>query len=188
VLTFLKNRRIPRVFALKMGNSCTDIKEVHSPPEESIMETRERKKQVKEAERACGETNPGAVDSVEVLQDLKGQPSEESSTKERKRDERYIFDITFNTRPLGIVVKSSSNGTCAYVTDRNVEENRAVENLPIKSKVLRVNGVDVEMLHINEITAIVSNESKMPLKISFCHPDGLSKSEASDPVVSAALK
>jgi len=100
------------------------------------------------------------------------------------RDEEYVFDITFSQRrPLGIVFNSGKDAVCAYVTVVNEEKNPALKGgkLPTLSKVLQVNGMDVEMMELEKIVDILIQEGKKPaLTITFCHPDGLGPDEVAD--------
>jgi len=110
---------------------------------------------------------------------------EVSPIKGPVRVEQYVFNITFLNRPLGIVVNSGKDSVCAYVTVVNEEKNPALKEgkLPLFSKLLQVNGIDVEMLELEKIVNIMIQESKKPaLTITFCHPDGLGPDEVPDMV------
>jgi len=124
----------------------------------------------------------GACDQVYSIEEVSNTNSEDSSTTYCKRDD-YVFDITFQKRPLGIILTSAFDGSCAYVTDIN-RQNEAVKNhkLPLYSKLLKVNGNDVELWNIVTITdVIVELAEDPPLTLTFCHPEGLRYDEIPDP-------
>jgi len=125
------------------------------------------------------------VEIAEDCQDLAEVQGEASPIKGPVRDEEYVFDIIFTNRPLGIVVNCGKDAVCAYVTVANQLKNPDLKDgkLPMFSKVLRVNGIEVEMLELDKIVEIMSRESKKPaLTITFCHPDGLGPDEVPDMV------
>jgi len=100
------------------------------------------------------------------------------------RDSKHVFSIIFKKKPLGIVLTSAIDGTSAYVTEVDGKKNKAVKNykLPLNSKLLKLNGKDVELDQIDDITeAIVESMKSMPLELTFCHPDGVNDNEFPDP-------
>jgi len=102
-----------------------------------------------------------------------------------ERDPQHIFTIKFKKKPLGIALTSSMKGFCAYVSEVNGKKNKAVKKnkLPLKSKLLKVNGKDIEMNKLDDITAaIVEGLIKLPMELTFCHPDGLGEEESAVPI------
>jgi len=136
-----------------------------------------------------------AVAAVEEDLEKEGEVSNEPEVKVVKeqtpipeepveRDPQHIFTIKFKKKPLGIALTSSIKGYCAYVSDVNGKKNRAVKKnkLPLKSKLLKVNGKDIEMNKLDDITKeIVEGLKKLPMELTFCHPDGLGEEETADP-------
>jgi len=113
-----------------------------------------------------------------------GVPEEESTPPAAQRKSKHIFEIVFLKKPLGVVLTSGCDGRCAYVTLANGTKNKAVKRnrLPVKSKLLLVNRRNVEMATIDKITRLIlENLDNMPLKLTFCHPDGLNDDEIADP-------
>jgi len=111
-----------------------------------------------------------------------GVPEDEPPVAQRKSE--HIFEIVFLKKPLGVVLTSGRDGRCAYVTRANGTKNKAVKRnkLPVKSKLLLVNRRHVEMATIDKITRLIlENLDNMPLKLTFCHPDGLNDDELADP-------
>jgi len=109
-----------------------------------------------------------------------GEPEEEKGPGKRNPD--HIFTITLKTRPFGVILTSNVDGICAYVTSTNPESNSAVETLPLKSKLLKVNDTEVELDDFASITSLIIEKSKeLPLVLTFCHPDGLAAGEEADP-------
>jgi len=100
-----------------------------------------------------------------------------------QRDPKYIFSITFETKPLGMDITSSEYGTCAYVTNVDEKKNKALENtkLPLNSKVIRVNGKGVEHDKFEDTLYLIKDcLGNLPLILTFCHPDGLNVDERPD--------
>jgi len=129
------------------------------------------------------DTTSGEEGQVELDNSLP-TPGEPSPGEVLPRDVKHIFDITFEKTPLGIVLTSSLDGSCAYVTNINEQKNEALNNgkLPKNSKLLRVNDEDVEFEKIYTILNVVTRDVKtLPLKLTFCHPDGLGDDEIPDP-------
>jgi len=139
----------------------------------------------------CGsaEPNPDAIDNVlsaEVNQNEKPPEMKDEATPPAplKRDPKHIISIVFKTQPLGLNFTSCSDGTSAYVTKAVAELNEAIADskLPLDSKVLTVNGADVELFEFDDIIKIIMDGLKtLPLEFTFCHPDGLSQNEVPDP-------
>jgi len=101
-----------------------------------------------------------------------------------ERDPTYLLTLKFENTPLGMVLTSAPNGQSAYVTEVKEEKNDAYKNdkLPLKSKLLKVNGKDIELDSIDDIThAIIEGIRSLPLELTFCHPDGLNEDEEPDP-------
>jgi len=127
---------------------------------------------------------------VEVSKEssLEGEPELKEDPPQKQlpiaRDSKHVFSIKFKKKPLGIVLTSATDGTSAYVTEVNRKKNKAVKNynLPLNSKLLKLNGKDVELDQIDDITeVIVESMNNMPLELTFCHPDGLNENEIPDP-------
>jgi len=141
------------------------------------------------------EEQPGAVEEdLEQEGEVSHEPevSNEPQVKEQtplpevsaERDPQHIFTIKFKKKPLGISLTSSIKGFCAYVSQVNGKKNKAVKKnkLPLKSKLLKVNGKDIEMDKLdNIIVAMVEGLKKLPMELTFRHPDGLGKGETADP-------
>jgi len=101
-----------------------------------------------------------------------------------ERDLKYVFSIKFKTKPLGMIVTASEDGTCAYVTHVDGKINKAVDNnkLPLNSKLLKVNDKEVELDSFEAITSLtIDCLWTLPLVLTFCHPDGLTVKERPDP-------
>jgi len=99
-----------------------------------------------------------------------------------KRHPKYIFQITFNSERLGITISSGTYCHSAYVTKVDGSRNKAVQEMPLNSKLLKCNGVDVESDNIDDIEkAIMAGKKNLPLTLTFCHPDGLFENEYPDP-------
>jgi len=94
----------------------------------------------------------------------------------RERDPKHMFMIILRQRPFGFVLTPAIGGTQAYVTKKAIRW----ANLPLNSKLLKVNERVVEMLPINDINSLVDN-TVLPLNLTFCEPDGLQKDEFADP-------
>jgi len=110
--------------------------------------------------------------------------SEQNDLKVPERDPRHIFDIIFKKKPLGIIFTSAENGKCAYVTQLKGKKNKAIRKgkLPVNSKLLKVNGETIELEYMDKITRLIVKElEKLPLTLTFCHPDGLRPDEKPDP-------
>lgn len=111
------------------------------------------------------------------------EPQDEPEIK-RKRDPKHVFEIKFKKRPLGVVLTSARNGKSAYVTQTAPWKNKAVKKkkLPHKSKLLKVNDLDVENDKIDKITQLILQDMRNPpLVLTFCHPKGLDPDEIPDP-------
>jgi len=158
-----------------MGSSCSSTQDKTAVMQQNPLEVQESK------------TRPGEIDAEEeapVEQEPAELTSEEEDLKLPERDPKYIFDIKIKKHPLGIVLTSSKEGTCAYVTKVHKKKNKAVRKgkLPKNSKLLKVNSIDIEMDDINKITGLIVKEVKsLPLTLTFCHPDGLRDDEIPDP-------
>jgi len=158
-----------------MGNSCSSTKDQAAVPQINPLEVQESK------------SRPGEIDSLEEASRDQEPPqliAEEEDLKLPERDPKYIFDIKLKKQPLGIVLTSSKNGKCAYVTKVYKKKNKAVRKgkLPQNSKLLKVNDANIEMDDINTITELILKEVKqLPLTLTFCHPDGLCDDEIADP-------
>jgi len=101
-----------------------------------------------------------------------------------ERDLNYVFSIKFKTKPLGMIITSSEDGTCAYVTHVDGKINKAVDNnkLPLNSKLLKVNDKEVELDSFEATTSLIIDCMwTLPLVLTFCHPDGLNVRERPDP-------
>lgn len=99
------------------------------------------------------------------------------------RDPKYIFQIHFKTKPLGIMLTSDQYGSGAFVTQVEPRKNKALKKnkLPINSKLLKLRDTEVEMQSIETIKdLIIKNMEKLPLDLTFCHPDGLREDEIPD--------
>jgi len=149
---------------------------------------------------AMAKQKPRKVMAQEEELDQKGKPQmNELSRYLTERNPKYVFSITFESRPLGIILTSNADGTCAYVTVVDGSKNSAVEdnNLPLNSKLLACNGIDIESDTIRDIEKRIKagqeglpltlNEKKIeagkgspPLRLTFCHPDGLYEGEFPD--------
>jgi len=155
---------------------------------------------------ACPEDEPVPVEMEDVMtsgspiKDMKG--SEEAGNPDGKieagepemkveatpsmpikRDPKHIISIVFKTQPLGINFTSSVDGTSAYVTKVVEESNEAIKDskLPLDSKVLTINGTDVELSEFDDIIKLLVNGlNTLPLELTFCHPDGLDQNEVPD--------
>lgn len=144
-----------------MGCSCSESKRV-------------------EEEQTADQGNDEQLEQA-VLQ-LEPVLLENEVVKSPDRDPKHVFVINFTKLPLGIIITSQINGTCAYVTTTDEEKNEAVKKLPLNSKLLQVNDQDVEMEKIKTITRLIIKYAKtLPLRLTFCHPSGLLSSEFPDP-------
>jgi len=117
---------------------------------------------------------------VQQVLDVRKVEGEASIVKAPVREEKHIFKIAFTQPKLGIVLCSDINSNCAYVTIVDEEKNPMFKDveLPKYSKVLRVNGVDVEMSKFRRIVnCIKEGKEHLPVTITFCHPDGLGEDE-----------
>ena len=65
--------------------------------------------------------NTLAYDDLEVEDPQEGEVVSEldSLRSTRERDPEHVFTIKISTRPLGIILTSGHDGTCAYVTTTN---------------------------------------------------------------------
>jgi len=126
----------------------------------------------------------GEVSNEPEVQEQTPLPEEPLPEEPAERDPQHIFTITFKKKPLGISLTSSIKGFCAYVSEVNGKKNKAVKKnkLPLKSKLLKVNGKDVEMDKLDDIVAAMNEGlKKLPMELTFCHPDGLVAEETADP-------
>jgi len=100
-----------------------------------------------------------------------------------KRLPKHIFSITFTDIPLGFMLSSNFQRSSAYVIKVDGTKNEAVQDnkLPLNSKLLRCNGVDIESANIDDIEkTLVLGIENLPLILTFCHPDGLHEDEHPD--------
>jgi len=192
-----------------LGASCTDTRESCSPHQKSLLEEESRVKHSKKPSVDIVEKDPvdenmvdkdpvdenmvdkdtvdeDWEDSEKKAQQLLDVPNEESkspTTKVPVREEKHIFTLTFRQPELGLVVNSDDDSNCAYVTVVDEDKNPMLKDveLPKHSKVLQVNGVDVEILTFPKIVdSIKEGKKHLPLTITFCHPDGLGENEVPD--------
>jgi len=113
-----------------------------------------------------------------------GVPEDGITPPAINRNSKHIFEIVFEKKPIGVSLTSARDGRCAYVTQANGTKNKAVKSnrLPVKSKLLLVNRRNVEMATIDKTTRLIlESMDDMPLKLTFCHPDGLGSDEIADP-------
>jgi len=104
------------------------------------------------------------------------QDNEKESSTTRKRDPKHLFMIILRALPTGFVLTPAIGGSGAYVTKKAVRW----ENIPLNSKLLKVNDRDVEKFLIDDIQDIIDN-SALPFNLTFCEPEGLDKEEFADP-------
>jgi len=143
--------------------------------------------EVAEGEKS-GELIEDELGEDQLAEEAPGEPEEvkeeiPSQAELVERDPKHIFTVKFKKKPLGIILTSARDGACAYVTDVD-GKNKAVRknNLPIGSKLLKVNEADVEMEQINDVTDLILDGLKnLPMSLTFCHPDGLNDDEIPDP-------
>jgi len=122
---------------------------------------------------------PGAV----VVKKPWWEPSTKPGTKDEtpkspypsERNPKYLIHLTFWKKPLGVVLTSDIEGNCAYVTEVDEEvNNEARSELPVSSKLVRVNGKNVESVTMDDIKEMIFESLEtFPLSLTFCHPDGL---------------
>lgn len=114
----------------------------------------------------------GETGDIETLV-MEGTPSPSSFGP----GESHLFSIKFNKTPLGIVLTPDENGECAFITETDGKLNEAVKDdkLPLFSKLIKCNGVDVEMKKIEDIKKMIQEEGSknLPLELTFYHRDGL---------------
>jgi len=131
-----------------------------------------------------GEDGENTTDPEEFVVQSTAEPEKEVPVVTRQRDPKHIFTLTLKKRPLGIVLTSDPDGYAAYVTSTNGNKNKVVggDNLPVNSKLLKVNSIHVEDEAIICITdTIRDNLRRLPLDLTFCHPEGLDEDERPDP-------
>jgi len=179
-----------------MGASCTDIREFPNPEKESVLE---KTISMTNSRRQAPVTDPldedmadgdpvyweleDSENSVEQALDCTKVEGKTSVPKAPEREEKHILNIIFKQPQLGIVVNSGIDGYCAYVTAFDKEKNPMLKevDLPKFSKVLLVNGVDVEMWPLQKmVDSIIKFKENPPLTITFCHPHGLGENEVPD--------
>jgi len=101
---------------------------------------------------------------------------EKETSITRERDPKHFFMIIVRTRPFGFVLAPAIGGSEAYVTEKAVRW----ANLPVNSKLLKVNDQDVEKYLIDDIQDLINN-AVLPLNLTFCEPEGLYMDEFADP-------
>jgi len=133
-------------------------------------------------------SNPGAaVMRVELDREVltitceTDTKSETNSLTTLEGSPNFLFSIKFDKKPLGIILTSNNEGTCAYVTEIIESKNKDLENnkLPLKSKLLKLNDVYLEYDKFDDIIDAVIDAS-FPKVLTFCHPDGLFTYECPD--------
>jgi len=107
---------------------------------------------------------------------LKLDKEKVSSIITRERDTNRLFMIILRTRPSGFFLTPGIGGSAAYVTKKAVRW----DNIPLNSKLLKVNDRDVEKFLIHDILDLINN-APLPVNLTFCEPEGLYKDEFADP-------
>jgi len=138
---------------------------------------------------ACGKANDirESFDAQNIMRDHSEKEltiglKESDSCIFGNRHKKHIFPITFTSKRLGITISSGTSCHSAYVTKVDGSRNIAGEEMPLNSKLLKCNGVDVEFDNIDDIEkAILAGKKNLPLTLTFCHPDGLLEEEYPDP-------
>lgn len=155
-----------------MGSSCNNPRDLLPSENSSPLEN---------GARSRPDSSPSVVQGV--IKTGEAVEGRDHLPKVAKREPNHIFDITFRERPLGIILTSAESGLGAYLTKINETKSKTfIEQLPKNSKLLRVNDIEIEEKDIEMITDLVVREAKkLPLKLTFCHPDGLDESEIPDP-------
>jgi len=112
-----------------------------------------------------------------------GKPDDFSggAPSRKKRDSKYYYEITFNSRPLYITLTSTQDNTDGYITNfkKVIPIKDAEKKITLNSKVIKINGMLVEGCDITEIARILSNQ-EVPIKMLLAHPDGLKRDEVPD--------
>jgi len=158
-----------------MGSSCSSTKDQSAVLQKNPLLVQKSK------------THPAEIDAFEQASEEKSSAiliSKDEDLKLPERDQKYIFDIELKKLPLGIVITSAKDGTSAYVTKVHKKKNKSLRKgkLPLNSKLLKVNGTNIEKDGINKIIDSILKEVKhLPLTLTFCHPDGLRDYEIADP-------
>lgn len=95
----------------------------------------------------------------------------------RVRKPKYMYYVTFNSRPLNIELTSSRQKD-AYVT--GLKDNCPLVNaekvLAINSKIIKVNNINVEGLEMSEIAKHLARV-ELPLRLQLIRPEGLEEDE-----------
>lgn len=166
-----------------MGSSCSSTRD----PDPAVAAKTPMDLSKKPDQTPQREQPPAPVVDIRAEATPVPAPPPEPVPKARApRNPKHVFKIKFkNPKPLGMAITSESNGLCAYVTKTDPKQNKTIKKkkLPLKSKLLKVNGVNVENEKINQITELIRAEmnSSTPLVLTFCHPDGLEPDEYPDP-------
>jgi hypothetical protein len=100
------------------------------------------------------------------------------------RHNHHLVTIEFEHLPLGLKLTSDVNGKDAYVTKIKESNNEDLtnSNLALKSKLLKVDGTNIEGEFIDHITATIQQKTEnLPFTLTFCLPGGLDSDERPDP-------
>jgi len=169
-----------------MGSCCSEPEEERNTiinlEEAAIGKPEERPVDESASMHIAEEQQQGEPSEEEIAQQAES-PEEEAAQKPLYREPKHIFSMTFKKKPLGLELTSDVAGRCAYVTELDRKVSKDIrKNLPLNSKLLMVNGVDVELEHIDYITEMIVKNSKiLPMKLTFCRPSGLIDDEVADP-------
>jgi len=96
----------------------------------------------------------------------------------RMREKKFVHDICFSSRPLGIIVTSSINKMDGYLTGFT-EDCVIKDEIVLNSKLICVDGKSVEGLEIRDI-AMCLLKVEVPCQLTLVKPGGLNADEVPD--------
>lgn len=108
-------------------------------------------------------------------------PGAPGAAFQKPRDEEFLYEIIFPSRPLQVTLTSSINNIDGYITavDKLCPVENAEKAIVLNSKIIQVNGKQVEGYDV-QIIANFLMQDPLPVTLMLCKPDGLESHEVPD--------
>ena len=119
----------------------------------------------------CGELDDSKKPKVQGVMDPK--------MKKRKYNTKYIYTVSFKSKPLRVSIATDKNGEGAYIVSVGTNSPADVD-IELNSRVLAINGKDIKGLHLDTIFHIIKDES-VPVTMTMVQSAGLNSGECPDP-------